>query len=410
MANNIETIDSKKLEKLHEAELVYVMYGSFDPFTAKHEAILRELLLQCTLDRMKHEGRKLAIVVVVESAKTITEGVALESRVKMADMALYRETCVKVYEHMVDYVMVLPKAGTLQETLADTLGLDLGRTYIALSADQWNSQMAHVDIGSVTRWVFNKELSEELAKSAHFIVFRSGDEKVEDGPEGTRVSVSRQPVPDVAEESVRTAMKFDPMYCGTEVPSYIRDLIGANGFYGQVTPLDLEMETNAAVQNYDPDKYPKCSVTATVVAYCNGNVLLVRRKAAPYRNFWALPGDFAEPREDIEQVAVRELKKETNLNVYPGQLKHIGVYTPKDPRATAKEGHWAYDVALAVGVDMTPMLPPTAGDDAVETEWVPIDTAMKAKLAFHHGKILKDFHSRYPNGLPGPYGISTVAL
>jgi ADP-ribose pyrophosphatase YjhB (NUDIX family) len=414
MHNGFEVNQAIELTRLHEADKVYVMYGEFDPFTARHEAILRELILQATMAEAKSDGkRKVAIVMVVEGKPSYSGATALSHRIRMVELAAYHQTCVKVFETMADYVFVVPKKGSLEETITESLGLDLGNAFIVMDAAQWNSQLGHIAITGMSTVAYMREMSERLINESLFIVFRSGSEEVKPLPStGNQpiMTVSSAVVPPVYEGDVRRHMKYNPLYNGTEVPAYTRDFIAATGLYNQTTPLTMEMETGAVVQNYDPDKYPKCSVTATIVVYCNNMVLLVKRKAAPFKNFWALPGGFAEPREDIEQVAVRELKEEASIEIFPAQVKHIGVYTPDDPRATAKEGHWAYDVGLAVGVDAVPIPAVKAGDDAIEAEWVPMEDALEANLAFHHSRILKDFNSRYPNGLHGPYGITTVGL
>ena len=402
------------MEKLRKSDKVYVMYGEFDPFTARHEAILRELLLQATMAEMKSDGkRKVAIVMAVEAKSSYIGATPLSQRIRMAELAAYHQTCVKVFESMTDYVFVVPTRVTLEETITDYLGLNLDKVYIVMDAAQWNSQLTHIAINGTTAVTYMQEMSDRLINESSFIVFRSGSEEVKPGPSNVKrliMTVSSAVVPLVYEGDVRRHMKYNPLYNGTEVPAYTRDFIATQGLYNQTTPLTMEMETGAVVQDYDPDKYPKCSVTATVVVYSNNMVLLVKRKAAPFKNFWALPGGFAEPREDIEQVAVRELKEEASIEIFPAHVKHVGVYTPDDPRATAKEGHWAYDVGLAVGIDAISIPAVKAGDDAVEAEWVSMDDALEANLAFHHSKILKDFHSRYPNGLHGPYGITTIAL
>ena len=404
----------EKMSKLHEADKVYVMYGEFDPFTARHEAILRELILQATMAEVQSEGRrKIAIVMVVEDKPSYSGATALNHRLRMVELAAYHQTCIKVFETMADYVFVAPNKGSLEETITEYLGLDLGKAFIVMDAAQWNNQLGHIAIDGLPTVTYIREMSDKLVKESQFIVFRSGSEEVKPGPSTVNrsiMTVSNAVVPMVYEGDVRRHMKYNPLYNGTEVPAYTRDFIATQGLYNQTTPLTMEMETGAVLQNYDPDKYPKCSVTATIVVYSNNMVLLVKRKAAPFKNFWALPGGFAEPREDIEQVAVRELKEEASIEIFPTWVKHVGVYTPDDPRATAKEGHWAYDVGLAVGVDTIAIPATKAGDDAIEAEWVSMEDALEANLAFHHSKILKDFHSRYPKGLPGPYGITTVAL
>src|SRR5687767_969986 len=61
-------------------------------------------------------------------------------------------------------------------------------------------------------------------------------------------------------------------------------------------------------------------------------VLLVKRDAAPFRGYWALPGGFVEENEALEQAARRELEEETSLKgIYLEQLYSFGD-PGRDPR------------------------------------------------------------------------------
>jgi 8-oxo-dGTP diphosphatase len=126
---------------------------------------------------------------------------------------------------------------------------------------------------------------------------------------------------------------------------------------------------------------PKTPLLAAdcVVFDTRGRVLLVRRKFAPFRGHYALPGGFVEIGETVEDAARRELMEETGVKA--GRLRLVGVYSdPKrDPR-----GHTCSAVFLATA----PRAKPKAGDDAAEVEWVADWT--KVDLAFDHAKILTD--------------------
>ena len=69
------------------------------------------------------------------------------------------------------------------------------------------------------------------------------------------------------------------------------------------------------LRQYDPDKYPKPSLTADIVVFRERGgapeVLLVRRGGHPFLGRWAFPGGFAERNERIERTAERELMEET---------------------------------------------------------------------------------------------------
>ncbi|MGQ0796814.1 MAG: NUDIX hydrolase [Methanobacteriota archaeon] len=64
------------------------------------------------------------------------------------------------------------------------------------------------------------------------------------------------------------------------------------------------------------NEYPSAPVPAAgAVIFRVGDVLLVKRGAAPNRGRWSLPGGALEPRETVEAAAVREVLEETALEV-----------------------------------------------------------------------------------------------
>ena len=70
------------------------------------------------------------------------------------------------------------------------------------------------------------------------------------------------------------------------------------------------------LKSYNPDKYPKPSLTADICIFAHSDVteiLLVKRGGHPYIGKWALPGGFANKNEPIEKTASRELKEETGI-------------------------------------------------------------------------------------------------
>ncbi|HEX6001372.1 MAG TPA: NUDIX hydrolase [Hyphomicrobiaceae bacterium] len=117
-----------------------------------------------------------------------------------------------------------------------------------------------------------------------------------------------------------------------------------------------------------------------VVLDGRGRVLLVRRRYAPFKGQYALPGGFVEIGETVEAAARRELMEETGLEA--GRLRLLGVYSDpsRDPRA-----HTCSVVYLA---SVPRGARPAAGDDAAAAEWV--EDWSKVDLAFDHAKILAD--------------------
>jgi 8-oxo-dGTP diphosphatase len=112
-----------------------------------------------------------------------------------------------------------------------------------------------------------------------------------------------------------------------------------------------------------------------------GRLLLIRRKNAPFRGQYALPGGFVEYGETTEAAARRELREETGLKV--GQHLHlVGVYSePKrDPR-----GHTISVAYVAVAPRGAKV---RRGDDAASAEFVA--QWKRLKLAFDHNTIVRD--------------------
>ena len=72
--------------------------------------------------------------------------------------------------------------------------------------------------------------------------------------------------------------------------------------------------------------------TDCIVADEAGNLVLIRRRNEPFKGSYALPGGFVEAGETIEDACRREVKEETNLEIYDMRL--VGVYSGpgRDPR------------------------------------------------------------------------------
>lgn len=167
----------------------------------------------------------------------------------------------------------------------------------------------------------------------------------------------------------------------------------------RVTPLTLanliahadehEVAEHGANDRAARDDSPEAvRLTADVVLFggrdADLHVLLVKRGQEPYEGCWALPGGRVNTGEDTEDAARRELCEETGQHVY--DLTPIGVYTTpgRDPR-----GRYVSSAHLG----RLPHMPtPTAGDDATEAKWMPVDEvpANPGQIAFDHAQIIAD--------------------
>jgi 8-oxo-dGTP diphosphatase len=133
--------------------------------------------------------------------------------------------------------------------------------------------------------------------------------------------------------------------------------------------------------------YKKPSVTADLIVTRNNGlleeILLVKRKHEPYKNYWAMPGGFLDvDKETVEEAGVRELKEETCLVTSINDLELVGISSKlgKDPR-----GHIVspfFYVKKYTGK-------PKGNDDAKELAWFPINQL--PKMAFDHEEVIRKY-------------------
>ena len=112
-------------------------------------------------------------------------------------------------------------------------------------------------------------------------------------------------------------------------------------FYGTKEKNRQGEDLETFLEHYDPHKYetPSCTTDAVIFSKTGKlldvnqlKVLLVRRSNHPNIGFWALPGGFAEMRENLEDTARRELEEETGVKGLP--MEQFAVYGDydRDPR------------------------------------------------------------------------------
>ena len=99
---------------------------------------------------------------------------------------------------------------------------------------------------------------------------------------------------------------------------------------------------------------------ASIVVLRRGAVLMVLRAQPPFRGLWSFPGGRAEPGEEAEATARRELQEETGLEV--GALLRLGAFRPAPERP---------ELTLTVFAARAGLADPQAGDDAFCAEFVP---------------------------------------
>lgn len=136
--------------------------------------------------------------------------------------------------------------------------------------------------------------------------------------------------------------------------------------------------------------FPSVAVTVDLVVLTVRDdqlqALTIRRGEAPYKGRWALPGGFLRPEEDLPAAAARELREETGLASDHFHLEQLATYGEphRDPRMRTVTV--AY-IALAADLPV-----PTAGTDAADARWQPVDALLgsRGRLAFDHAVILRN--------------------
>ena len=124
----------------------------------------------------------------------------------------------------------------------------------------------------------------------------------------------------------------------------------------------------------------KPSITVDAVILKENKIVLIKRRNAPFKEYYALPGGFVDYGEKVEDAVIREVKEETGLKTKIEKLVDVYSAPDRDPR-----GHTitiVYKLKI-VGGQLR------SGDDAKEIGLFALDKL--PKLAFDHEEIIGDF-------------------
>lgn len=148
----------------------------------------------------------------------------------------------------------------------------------------------------------------------------------------------------------------------------------------------MSEEEKQFLAQYDISAYDRPSVAADMVIFAIREaaeaenfrklpkralkLLLIRRADYPYKGYWALPGGFCRPDEDVQETAERELFEETNI--HKAYLSLIGTFggAERDPRG------WIMSNTFLALVDAE-RCKPRAGTDAREAKWFTLEVKEK---------------------------------
>ena len=133
---------------------------------------------------------------------------------------------------------------------------------------------------------------------------------------------------------------------------------------------------------------------------CNGHILLIKRKFAPGKDQWAIPGGFKNASETLLECSLRELREETNIRV-PEKVLRGSVTSEKvfdSPNRNVGIPRITKVFHYKIKADQDGKLPRANGmDDALETKWVTIQQALNEFEMFSdHGHIISSMTGVMP--------------
>jgi len=114
-------------------------------------------------------------------------------------------------------------------------------------------------------------------------------------------------------------------------------------------------------------QYPKKPVVGVGVIILDGDqILLEKRKNAPSKGKWTVPGGLVDLGESMEQAVIREVKEETSLEVYDPRLVDVVNYISLDEKGAVMYHYVIVDYLVTVKDGKL-----KAASDADALKWVP---------------------------------------
>lgn len=136
--------------------------------------------------------------------------------------------------------------------------------------------------------------------------------------------------------------------------------------------------------------YPPTFFTVDSVVIQGGHILLVKRKFAPGKGLWALPGGFVGQNETAQNACIRELREETGLKVpapvLHGSITYQRLFDKPDRSLRGRTITQAYLIELNGGDAKLPKV--KGSDDASDAQWFPIDKVFEMS-----DQLFEDHHS-----------------
>ncbi len=117
------------------------------------------------------------------------------------------------------------------------------------------------------------------------------------------------------------------------------------------------------------------SIGVGAVVFRGADVLLIKRGKAPFKGEWSIPGGGLKFGERVRDAVIREVREETSVEIeLIGLLDVFDAITPADGQFTSHMVLIDYVAEWTAGK-------PCPGDDAIEAEFVSVETAI-ARLSW----------------------------
>lgn len=136
--------------------------------------------------------------------------------------------------------------------------------------------------------------------------------------------------------------------------------------------------------------YPPTFNTVDAVVVQSGHVLLIRRRAAPGKGLWALPGGYINVHEKLKDSMLRELREETRIDV-PLPVLRGSIVSKRmfDDPHRSQRGR-IITMAYYIRLSDREELPKVKGsDDADKARWVPLADVRRDQMFEDHYDIIE---------------------
>ncbi len=140
-------------------------------------------------------------------------------------------------------------------------------------------------------------------------------------------------------------------------------------------------------------QYPTKPVVGVGAIILDGNkILLEKRKNAPGKGKWSIPGGLVELGERVEQAVIREVKEETGLEVIEPRLVDIVDHISLDEKGAVKYHFVIIDYLVTVKSGK-----PKAASDADALKWVPFNEVEQYNLTESFRRFFRQNRQKLEN-------------